>query len=150
MKQGLIMKKIRIDRVMLGGLITALSFVVIEMVLEGLVHLLFKINERDLLLEAFPHVILSGVRYHIVNIAYLLTFCVFVIWLYAALIPRFGVGSKTALIAALAFYLVALLFMINHLNMGIFPLKSILLSVLFSLIELPAATVIGSRFYREN
>jgi hypothetical protein len=150
MKRGLNMKRMRIDRILLGGLATALSFVVIEMILEGIVHVLFGINEKELLLEAFPRAILSGARYHIVNIGYLLAFCVFITWLYAALIPRFGKGSKTALIAALAFYSVAVLFMINHVNMGIFPMKSTLLSMLFSLVELPAATVIGARFYRED
>ena len=144
------MKKINIKSVLLTGLVTAFSFWIIELIIEGLVHILFRINERDLLMEAFPQITLSGVRYYIVNISYLLAFCVFIIWLYAALIPRFGAGAKTAMIAAFAFYFVAVLFMINHVNMAIFPQKPVLLSMLFSLIELPLATLIGSRFYREN
>lgn len=144
------MNKINIKRVFLGGFVTAFSFWLIELTIEGLVHVLFRINERDLLLEAFPHITLSGVRYHLVNISYLLAFCVFIIWLYAALIPRFGEGAKTAMITAFAFYFVAVLFMINHVNMAIFPQKPVLLSMIFSLIELPLATLIGSRFYRES
>jgi hypothetical protein len=92
----------------------------------------------------------SGARYHIVNTVYFLVFCVFAIWVYAAVRPRFGAGARTALMTALGFWFVGLLLAVNFVNLGVFPVKVTLLSVCFNLLELPPAIVAGASIYRED
>lgn len=143
------MEKINFKRVILGGLVMGVVFVIVELVVEGLVGL-FGVSEKDLLLQVNSTVTISGTRYHIVNLSYFFVFCVFAIWLYAALRPRFGAGPKTAIITSLVLLFTGLLIAINFVNMGIFPLKLTLLSLVFNLVELPTAIFFGASIYKEE
>lgn len=143
------MSKINFNRVILGGLLTGVVFIIMEIVVEGLVSQ-FGINEGDLLLQASSNVTISGARYHIVNLSYFFVFCIFAIWLYAAIRPRFGAGPKTALIASFTLWFVGLLLAVNFVNMGIFPIKLTLISLAFNLIELPTAILVGASIYKEE
>ena len=69
------MGKINFNRVILGGLLAGVVWIVVEIVVEGLVSL-FGFNEKDLLLQATRNVTLSGARYHIVNFCHLFVFCI--------------------------------------------------------------------------
>jgi len=143
------MGKINIGRVVLGGLLTAAVFFVIELVVEGMAGMLGA-SEKDMALEAFPNIVFTGARYHIVNIAYFLLFCMFAIWLYAAIRPRFGPGPRTAVITGLIFWFTGVLVAVNFINMGVFPMKLTLVGLLFNLIELPASVVVGASIYKES
>ncbi len=125
------------------------AFIIVELVVEGLVGL-FGVSERDLLLQVNNDVTISGTRYHIVNLSYFFVFCVFAIWLYAALRSRFGAGPKTAIITSFSLWFIGFLIAVNFVNMGIFPLKLSLISLLFNLIELPTALLFGASIYKEE
>ena len=142
------MKKINITRVLLAGIVAAIVFIVIEFLFEGIVNVIFKFNEADLARKYFPDIIQCGIRYQIVNILYLVCTCTVTIWLYACLCPKFGEGPKTALIASLFVIIVIVLFMANHINMNIFPLKPAIISLVFSLVEFPLSIVAGSSIYK--
>ncbi len=142
------MGKINISRVVLGGLIAGLVFILVEMIVEG-TFALFGLSERILILQASDNITLSGARYHLVNIVFLFAFCVFAVWVYASIRPRFGPGPKTAFITALGFWFFLLLLAINFLNIGVFPVKLTFISLLFSLIELPPAIIAGASIYKE-
>ena len=94
------MKKINVTRIILAGLLASVLFIIIEFVFEGVVNLIFNFNEVDLARKYFPNITISGVRYQIVNILYLICICTVTIWLYASLCPKFGDGPKTAFIAS--------------------------------------------------
>lgn len=144
------MEKINIGRVILCGFVAGLVFIAVEFLLEGFIHIAFRVNERDLLLQFSRDVTLSGARYHIVNLSYLFGFCIFVMWIYAAIRPKFGPGPKTAVIASLVLWTAVLLFIVNNVNMGLFPVKLSLVSLCFGLVELPLATVAGAKLYKEG
>jgi hypothetical protein len=144
------MEKINISRVMWGGLLASVVFIIIEFIVEGFVNLVFGFDEANLARQYFPDIILSGVSYQVVNIIYLISTCTLTIWLYAALCPKFGVGPKTAIISSLLVIILIFLFMVNHINMGIYPLKPALISLVISLVEFPISIVAGSSFYKSK
>ena len=141
------MKKINITRIILAGLLASVFFIIIEFIFEGIVNVIFHFNEVDLARKYFPCLTVSGVRYQIVNILYLICICTVTIWLYASLCPKFGDGPKTAFIASFFVIIIIVLFMVNHINMGIFPLKPTLISLVFNLVEFPLSIVGGSFLY---
>ena len=142
------MKKINVTRIILAGLLASVLFIIIEFVFEGVVNLIFNFNEVDLARKYFPNITISGVRYQIVNILYLVSTCIVTTWLYASLSSKFGNRPKTALIASFFVIIIIVLFMVNHINMGIFPSKPALISLVFSLVEFPLSIVGGSFLYR--
>jgi hypothetical protein len=144
------MERINLKRVIIAGLIASLSFIIIETIFEGLLKILFLFDEVSLLLQYFPNVTLSGTRYYIVNFVYLILTCEVTIWLYAALIPKFRAGFKTALLAGMVVILLIVLFMVNYVNMNIIPLKMVLISLALSLVEFPLSIVIGAGFYKSK
>ena len=143
------MKRINFKRVIPGGLVMGVVFMIVEFVAEGLVCL-FGVSERDLLLQANSDTTISGTRYQIVNLTYFFVFCFFAIWLYASLRPRFGADSKTAIITSLVLFFTGFLVAVNFVNMGIFSLKLTLVGLLFNLVELPTALLFGACIYKEE
>ncbi len=141
------MEKIRISGIVLGGVVAALTFMAVEFFVEGTVLMLSGVNERVVLLELFPDIVLKGSRFHLVNMLYLVLVFIFVVWIYAILRSRFGPGRKTAIMAGLVFWVMILLLSLNHMNMNIFPAKLVLMSLIFNLVELPVAAVVGAGVY---
>jgi hypothetical protein len=142
------MKKISISRVILGGLVASIVFVIIEFVFEGFLYLLFNFNEVKLAQQYFPGIALNGTRYHIVNILYLISICTLPVWLYAMFLPKKGFDLKTSITASLTVILIITLFLANHVNMGIYPIKPALISLGLSLVEFPPSIIIGTSFYK--
>lgn len=72
------------------------------------------------------------------------------VWLYAAIRPRFGPGPRTALMAGVGGW--ALFSGLNSLNvlaMGAWPAGLIVIGVAWALVELCVAALVGARFYNE-
>ena len=142
------MKKINLGRLVLAGLVAGLAFIFVEIIVEGFLHFVFRISEAKFYLEAFE-MRKSGIVFHILNLGILFVICILIMWVYAAIRPRFSSRGKTAVVASLIFWLFAFLFTANHVNLGIFPPISFI-SMAFNLIELPAAVIVGSAVYREG
>lgn len=143
------MKRINIGRVILAGLVAGLAFIFVEIVLEGFVWLIFGINENKMLKEAFD-ISPRGVLFHILNLAIFFAECILIMGIYAAIRPRFRLPATAAITASLIFWFFALLILANQINLGVFPLKLVLISLGFNLIELPVAILVGSNVYKEN
>jgi uncharacterized membrane protein len=143
------MGKANLSRAILGGLLAGVVFMVAEFVVEGLADLLFKFNESRAVIETF-NLSVGGARFHIVNLGHLFVLCILIIWVYTALRPRFGPGPKTALITSAIFLSTYVLLMVNLVNLGIFPAKIGLASVLFNFVELPIAVFAGASIYKEG
>ena len=144
------MGKINYLRVLISGMTAAVVFIVTEFFVEGLAGILWGINETSLVLELFPQSLPGGLCFHFLNLLNLLMVCILLIWLYAALRPRFDAGPKTALICAFFFWLTELFFIMNLVNMNIFPWKLGLISLIFNAIELPVAALAGASIYQET
>ena len=72
------------------------------------------------------------------------------LWVYAAIRPRFGAGPKTAVIAGLAvWFFVGLLHALSEAPMGMMPQRLMTIGTVVALIAFPVATVVGAYVYKE-
>lgn len=71
------------------------------------------------------------------------------VWLYAAIRARYGAGPRTALVAALAVWLLAYVFPNLGSILSFFPTSLVLTIIGVGLVESVAATLIGASLYRE-
>ncbi len=143
------MSGINYPRLALAALAAAVTFIVLEVVVEGLAKLIFRVSEANLWRENFGS-LPEGARFQGVNILILLGTCLLLMWLYAVLRARFGAGPRAALMAAAFLWLFVLLLWVNFVNLGVFPFEMAVLSLLFNLFELPGAAIAGASVYKEG
>lgn len=78
-------------------------------------------------------------------------FGIVLIWLYAAIRPRFGPGPKTAVIAGLAGWLMIwVLGFGSGLILGLYPARLVAITVVWGLFEVPIAALAGAWLYQES
>lgn len=146
------MGKINWARVILGGLVAGLIMNISEFVLHAMV---LAEDGRRIMQEWHRLGLLATTEPDPTMILWLvaLTFVlgILAVWTYAAIRPRYGAGPKTALCAGLAvwamsyFYSVVFVFA----AVPIFPARLVWLPLVWSLIEVPIATLAGAWLYRE-
>ena len=72
------------------------------------------------------------------------------LWLYAAVRPRLGPGPKTAICVGLIVWTLFALFpSVSLVALGFFPAGLIAVACVWTLVEIPLATVAGAWVYRE-
>jgi hypothetical protein len=72
------------------------------------------------------------------------------VWLYAAIRPRYGAGVKTAVIAGVAvWFFISLLRSISEAPMGLFPQRVYTLGTCVTLVAYVIAGTAGAYFYKE-
>ena len=135
-------------RILLAAFAACLAFLFAEIVLEGSVHLIFRLSETKLFYDTFE-TLPSGTLYHVVTLVHLYLVCVLMMWVYTAIRPRFRTHLHAALVTSMIFWLFVVLFLINYSNLGLYPLKLGLLGMGFNLVEIPAAVITGSLVYKE-
>lgn len=140
------MNKIKVGRLLASGLITLITFIVIEFIVEGIVgNRLFGLAYD----EWYGDLILPNWTFanYALNIFFGLVNTIVLMWLYAALRPMFGVGVRTALVtSAFAFTFVAT-YAVNQANLGIVPIWIAVIELIYLVIELPLALQVGAWFY---
>ena len=73
------------------------------------------------------------------------------IWIYAAIRPRFGPGPKTAVVAGLTMWVVAWLLVSAYvIVIGVYPAGLLIAATVWGLFELPIAAVAGAWLYQES
>ena len=72
-----------------------------------------------------------------------------VVWIYAAIRPRFGPGPKTAVFAALAFFLTIEVATFGLTTMGIFDVGFFFKTSIFALVNWTVSAVVGAAVYKE-
>ena len=136
---------INIGRWLLGGFVAGVILNIGEWVLNGFV--LAKQMADYLTLHNFPQP--SGTA---IGVAVLLTFVLgFVMILgYAAIMPRFGPGPKTAIIAALFTWFGVVVYP-NGIGaaFGFIPTNILLLVLGWALVEYAIAALVGAALYKE-
>jgi len=111
------MGKINWNRVVLGGLLAGVVLNVIDWVVYGKV-LAADFNAALQALNKGPMTGSTIIWFVIFDFL----FGIFLIWLYAAIRPRFGAGPRTAVLAGFAIWvLYGLLHAIGEAPMGLFP-----------------------------
>jgi hypothetical protein len=72
-----------------------------------------------------------------------------ILWLYAAIRPRYGPSAKTAVIAAAAWWFVVTLGDATWCSFGFFPPRTVVPLMAGTLPALILATLAGARFYKD-
>ncbi len=140
------MAKINMGRVILGGLLAGLVLNIGE----------FLLNEPILgkqwvaAMEALnlPPIGGSAIGWFV---AMSFALGIAIVWLYAAIRPRFGAGPKTALCAGLTVWFFVWLWGFGGtVVLGLYPTKLVLITVIWGLFEVPIAAVVGAWPYKEE
>jgi hypothetical protein len=141
------MNKINVGRVLLGGLLAGLVMNIGEFLLNGV--LLAKSMEEDFRrLNITP----PGADPAFITKAVLMTFLlgIAVVYLYAAIRPRFGSGVKTAICAGLIawFFVYVYVGVING-SIGLVSWNLILIGIVWGIFEYTIGAVAGAWLYKE-
>lgn len=72
------------------------------------------------------------------------------VWLYAAMRPRFGPGPKTAILAALVVWICGFVFHIDWVLIGMMSMTTNLLATLAALVQVIPAALVGAMLYKED
>ena len=133
------------SRILLGGLLAGLVINAGEFVLNGVILMDTMEAELELMDAAFAP---WAMPYYVV-MAFL--WGIAMVWLYAAVRPRFGLGWRTALVVGLFFWVfVSVLPTLANLAMGVAMEGLVGIGLLWTFVELPAAAVVGAWLYREG
>jgi hypothetical protein len=139
------MGKINLQRVILGGLVAGVVLNIVDFILYGVV---FKDDYNAALQALGKPAMTNNMVMWFVALDFL--FGIFLVWLYAAIRPRFGAGPGTAVKAGLAMWvLFGLLHTLSEAPMGLFPQNLYIIGTCVSLVVYPLAAVAGARFYTE-
>ena len=139
------MGKINLGRVILGGLLAGLVINISEYILNGLIlgrqleDAMRALNRPPIGNEAITYFVIGGFMLGIL-----------LMWLYAAIRPRFGPGPQTAICAGLVVWALAYLFgSIGFIAMRLFPTSVMVIGLVWGIVELPVAAVVGASLYKE-
>lgn len=139
------MGKINLKGVIIGGLVAGVVLNVVDFLLFGVILK----DQMAAMMAAMGKPAVSTnqmIWYTFLDFLY----GIFLVWLYAAIRPRFGAGPGTAVKAGLVSWVVAGLFhALFEAPMGMMPQNIMIVVTLVALVQQPLATVVGARFYTE-
>jgi hypothetical protein len=144
------MGRIAWGRVILGGIVAGVLFNAFEFLLHGRM-LGVAWHSAMLALGKTPEEIAaSQATSMLILLLWAFLACLFGVWLYAAIRPRFGAGPKTALLAAIATWFgVTLLPAMVTVAFDLYPSGLVTAWVTGELVGLVVSIIIGAWFYRE-
>ena len=140
------MSQINMRKVIIGGLVAGVVLNVVDTVLYGVVL-------KDDMAAAMTAMNRPAMTNAQIPWFVFLDFVagVFLVWLYAAMRPRFGAGPGTAAKVGVAAWFIGIL-LVNLFNWPAeYPPHNIaIISTLVALVSIPLATVVGAKFYTEE
>jgi len=140
------MGNINITRVLLGGLLAGLVICFGEFILGWVI---LGGQWAEVMKEAGMGELGGGQEASFLIVAIL--YGIALIWIYAAIRPRFGPGPKTAVVAGLTLWVVAWLLVCTYvIVIGVFPAGLLIAAIVWGLFELPVAAVAGAWLYQES
>jgi len=139
------MEKINIKMVLLGGLIAGLVLNIGEFILNGLV-----IGDAWMEWAKSMNLPEMGGNEIIFYVIWSFLVGIALVWLHAAIRPRFGANLRTSVIAGLFIWVTMwVLGFGSMLIQGVFPNDLIVTSIAWGLFEVPLASVAGAYLYKE-
>lgn len=140
------MGKINLMGVIVGGLVAGLVLNIVDFVLFGVV---LKDQMAAMMQAMGKPPMATSMMVWFVFLDFL--YGIFLVWLYAAIRPRFGAGPGTAVKAGLISWVVAGLFhALFEAPMGMMPQNIMVIATLVALVQQPLATVVGAKLYKEG
>jgi len=139
------MGKINLQKVIVGGLVAG----VVLNVFDFLVYGVWLKNDMNAAMAALSKpAITTNMILWFVFLDFL--YGIWLVWLYAAIRPRFGAGPRTAVTAGVAMWvLFGLLNTMAQVPMGLFPQRLMVIPVVVTLFTWPIAAAAGAKFYTE-
>lgn len=140
------MSKINWGRVVVGGLVAGVVLNVFDFLVNGL----WLMDDWNMALQALGKGEMAGGTIAL-YVLWDFVLGIFVVWLYAAIRPRFGAGPTTAALAGLAvWFLIFLMHAIGEAPLGLFPMRLWVITTIVGVVQMAAAGVAGGWFYREG
>jgi len=136
------MGKSRWSRIVLSGILAGLVWIVLGSVVTALLGRDFAAIPNNRLGSPTPGFISANIVLDLIE-------GISVLWLYAAIVPRYGAGSKTATIAAFAWWFIVTLGDATWCSFGLFPWRPVVPLMAGTLPALVVATIAGAKFYKE-
>lgn len=84
------------------------------------------------------------------NVIFQILIGVLLVWLYAAMRPRFGPGFKTALYAALVVWICGFIFHVDWLLVGLMTPATYVLASVVAFIQVIVSAAVGGMLYKEE
>lgn len=139
------MGRINLKGVIIGGLVAGVVLNVIDFLLFGVI---LQSEMAAFLQAAGKPPMGTGMMALFVALDFL--YGVFLVWIYAAIRPRFGAGPATAIKAGLISWVaVGLFHYLFESPMGLWPSNVLMMATVVGLVAQPLATVVGAKFYTE-
>jgi hypothetical protein len=138
------MGNINIGRVILGGLVAGLVLNIGEFLLNA------KVLEAQMKTFMTQHNFTEPANFIPIAVALTFVLGIVIVFGYACIRPRFGPGVKTAIIAGLFAWFAIYFYsgIINGVLFGI-PMNTMILVIVWGLVEFCLAAIVGAWFYRE-
>jgi hypothetical protein len=140
------MGKINLGRVILGGIVAGIVVDLLDFVVDGWLLAPTWADQMNKL----GHPNFSSTQIVWFNLLGLVT-GIALIWIYAAIRPRFGAGAKTAICAGLAVWVVGVV--LPNLSfmwvLGLFGRRLTVYSTLGGLVEIVIGAIAGAALYKE-
>lgn len=140
------MGKINWGRVLLGGMLASIVINVTEMILHGGVFA----EDWKALVASWGSTLDTSAAASVLILVLNAIEGFVAVWLYAAIRPRYGPGTKTALLAGLTVWLVGWLIpTLSAIPLNLFPLWVFFVVPGAGLVEFAAGTLLGAWVYKE-
>ena len=143
------MGKINWVRVLLGGVLAGLIINLFEFVANGVLLA----RDWEAMMKALGRTNFPNPNAVVIFLIWGFLSGIAVIWLYAAVRPRFGPGVKTAVLTGFAFwFLTIVLRTIDDAGVGypfLYPSRLLTLLMVVCLVQFVAASVAGASIYKE-
>jgi hypothetical protein len=136
------MGQIRWSRILLCGLLAGAVWIILGAMVTALLGQEFAALPNNHLGTPTPGFVLFNIVLDLVE-------GISILWLYAAIRPRYGSGAKTAIIAAIAWWFIVSLGDAAWCSFGLFPPRTVVPLMIGTLPALILAAIAGAKFYRE-
>ncbi|MGH9802495.1 MAG: hypothetical protein ACRD82_19180 [Blastocatellia bacterium] len=142
------MSKINVGRAVIGGLVTGVVLNIGEFILNGV--LLADANKQDMAkLGLGDPTANTTFLIRVTGITFLLGIAL--VYLYAAIRPRFGAGWKTAACAGvIGWFFVYMYCGYVYVALGIVSMKVFLMALVWGIVEFAVGTIAGAALYKEE
>jgi len=136
------MRKINWVRVLACGLVAGVVWIILGSLVTALLG-------RDFAALPNNHLGRPTLGFIVLNVVVDLLAGISILWLYAAIRPRYGPGARTAATAAFAWWFIVSLEDAIWCSFGLFPPRTVIPLMFGTLPALILATLTGAKFYKE-
>ena len=142
------MSKMNYSRILLGGLVAGIIMNVADAVTNGTILAARWAAEASALKPDLMTAMAASSTVGWITVDFLTA--ILMVWVYAAIRPRFGAGPRTALVAAIVMWLGTHLWYESYVFMGLFTSSLIGVSSLGGLVGMLAGGYVGGMLYKEG